>query len=294
MATFNQNKWLAMVLKSFVNTDEDFLKTIFGFIDVKENDKITIPVFGVDIDDVQTDSGDTVFVSPDQTAIEIATKDEVFLGISFLRKTALSTNINLFTESAMEMGKVLKKKLALLVRNNMVDGVATANKYTYDTATGGTAVTAINHKMVLKAHEVLDLLEVPLEDRMLIIKPSMRSDLVNMEDNKGNLLFISNAQLGDEIVYKGQIGMVDGFRVMLKTLPKVDESGNIHATPGNNTRDCILFYHKSAWVYGAEKSIFTRDEFNTTSRQWQLFTSLFKGDGAIHDTHMVQIRQNDA
>ena len=286
---YNVTKWMLMVLQAFLNTGEDFLKTINGTVDVKENEKVVVPVFDIPESAIQEDGAGTVFVNPDKTVVEIPTKDEIKLGVSFKRKDELSTNTNLFNLSAKRMGQIIRKRLAYNVVTAMFTGVKTANKLQYDEADGGTGVTVLTYNMVLKASELLDMADCPLEDRYMIISPSQRKELVNMRDDADNPVFINNAQLDDKIIYKGQIGEVDGMKVLIMKIPKLNTSG---LPTGTQDKNAVIFYHKSAHVYGAEKKIFSEDGFNRVTTEFELLNQLFYGSKTIFESHSVSIREN--
>lgn len=290
MANFNQSKWVNYAIQSFINTGEDFLKTIEGSVDVKENEKIIVPVFEIADSGIQEDGSDTVFVSPTRTAIEVDTDDEIKLGISFTRISQLSTNLSLLKLSAERVGKQIRKRLAKNVLVEMMGGAATAHKLEYDDADGGTSVTVPTFNMILKISELLTVAGCPLDNRFLVFPADFERYIFNMEDDKGNLVFINNAQLGNEVVYKGQIGMIKGFKVLLSdTMPQVTATG---ATTGTLAKDCFIGYYKDAAIYGAEKKIFVDEQFNNVKATTEVLSQLKYGKSVLHDTHIVQVREN--
>ncbi len=290
MANFNTTKWVNFVIQSFLSTGEDFLKTITGSVDVKENEKIVVPVFEIGDSGIQEDGADTVFVAPTRTAIEIETKDEIKLGISFKRKDALSTSANLLKLSAVRAGQQIRKRLAKNVLGMMTIGTASAQKLTYNDADGGTGVSKITFNMFLKGAELLSTAGCPLDGRFAVLPTSMMKELYNLEDDKGNLVFINNAQLGNEVVYKGQIGEVLGFKIILSDdMAQVDSDG-LHT--GTQNKDAFIMYYKDCAIYGAEKKIFVDEQFNATKAQTEVLSQIFYGDGMLHDTHIVQVREN--
>lgn len=288
MALFNKNAYSKAALKEVIK-DTGIVSTLPHKIDVKSNDRVTLPV--IDDDFQAQETGDTVFSDPSKSAIEIETKNEAFKGYSLTRKQAASTDINLMMEYGTQAGKAIRKMIDYNVISGMLNSAGT--KLKFSEANGGEGTTELTYEMILTADEKLNEAEVPSEDRYMIVKPKFKKQLFKIVDGNGDLMFLSNDKMGKTALVKGHIGEILGFTVILSTnISKVSTAGNVTTTPANNVKDAILFYQSGCYAVGMEKAIDTKDGYNKDKRREEVVQSIFYGHGALRPARLVQLRED--
>lgn len=284
---FNMIKWMALVLKSFIDTKSDFLNTVTGGIGVKDNEKVTIPIFDIAPTGMQEDGADTVFAEPSKSFVEISTTNEIKHGIANTRKDQLSTNADLMGKSALLVGQQIRRQLSYRVREQLFVGAG--NKLTFDGADGGTGVTELTHKMFLKASEIFAEAEIPESERFVCVPPSLRSQVINIKDSDGKRIFVPISATGEKALFDGHIGKIDGWNIGILKVPMLSTAGNVVAVP---TQKAIAFYHRTSLSWGAEKKIYVDKQFNNVKSRDEIFNQIFWGGKVVHANRVITVREN--
>jgi len=146
----------------------------------------------------------------------------------------------------------------------------------------------ITFEDILELKLRLDEAQAPETKRFLVVSPKTLSHLLSIKE------FISRDKIADANAMKsGIIGQILGFNVMmLPYIPKVDSTGAISATPGNNTLDVVLAFQSIAFGFGRQQEFGTKIEPKALSAcDWVNIWSVFGGT-MQEPTFAVTMRDN--
>ena len=242
-----------------------------------------------------TTGDDTSFAAPNTLFVKIDTKNRLYKGTSIKKSEADSTNTDLMYMTAEETAKLIKKSLATEVGTEMVIGALTANKLKIgeidtDSTTAGDPLT---FKVFTGMNKAMTNAGIPRGERYFACNGEYEEQILNLEDDNGNKVFISKDILGAEAIKEGIVGKVAGFKIISMTdLPLVDSLGAINATSSGNIKNVGLFYTKVSAAYGTDGQIFENTQFDQATASWHVYMEMYYGAKVTHGKYTWAVRDN--
>ncbi len=162
------------------------------------------------------------------------------------------TNVNLLNEYTADASDTLLDDYDLEVVKTIIGGLTTDG--TQRKVLTDSSNFVITEADFIKAKVYLNSVNAPLRGRTCLICPVHESQLYTISN------FISRDKIANtEAVPEGVVGRLHGFDVLLyNAMPKVNKSGKIDATAGNNTKNCTLFYQSLVCAFARQKAIGTK------------------------------------
>ena len=162
------------------------------------------------------------------------------------------TNVNLLNEYTANASDTLLDDYDLEVVKTIIGGLTTDG--TQRVVLTDSSNLVITEADFIKAKVYLNSVNAPLRGRTCLISPVHESQLYTIAN------FISRDKIASsEAVPEGVIGRLHGFDILLyNDMPKVNTSGKIDATAGNNTKNCTLFYQSLVCAFARQKAIGTK------------------------------------
>jgi len=241
------NKTLDRMIKELqttqhvVNAITDYTHLVTG----KEVKSYIGPMIGsLDYVDMPADPSDVN--RPSKSTVEIHFNQKKGVPFEVNEIDNAQSNINFMTEFAIKAKDGLLKAYDDFILGKLIADAGSKvvksksnNKITIDD--------------ILELKLKLDEAQAPDMKRFLIISPKTNSHLLGIKE------FISRDKIADANAIKsGVIGQILGFNVMmLPYLPKVDSTGAISATPGDNTLDVVLAFQSIAFGFGRQQEFGT-------------------------------------
>ena len=162
------------------------------------------------------------------------------------------TNVNLLNEYTANASDTLLDDYDLEVVKTIIGGLTTDG--TQRVVLTDSSNLVITEADFIKAKVYLNSVKAPLRGRTCLICPVHESQLYTIAN------FISRDKIASsEAVPEGVIGRLHGFDILLyNDMPKVNTSGKIDATAGNNVKNCTLFYQSLVCAFARQKAIGTK------------------------------------
>ncbi len=119
--------------------------------------------------------------------------------------------VNIQEEIVNRAFKGMSKQIDTAIYNVLKAGASTSNPD--HTLAGFAANATLSLTMILEARKLLNIQNVPMGDRYLLISPYQEAEMLAISD------FISAEKYGsNDILLNGQIGRVYGFKVLMTTV----------------------------------------------------------------------------
>ena len=133
-------------------------------------------------------------------------------GVRIAARSSLLNNIDLRSSFATAMASAMARATDQAVVDALDAGTPTNIKYTAQGANG------LNKAALLEAHEALNALDVPNNDRVLLISPAALTDILT----DTTLISASDGQLSNIALSTGYVPNLFGFRVVTSNLLSAD------------------------------------------------------------------------
>lgn len=254
---FNPQMWSAKTInsieramktrKTVIDTITDYTKFTEGVQAEAYNGPIIASLTAVAL---PASSGDVN--NPSNTVLNMPFDQKVGVPIKISDIDKAQTNINLLNEYTESAGEALLDDYDLSIVKTIIGGLTTDG--TQRKVLTDSSNLVITEADFIKAKAYLNSVKAPTKGRTCLISPVHESQLYTIAN------FISRDKISDtEAVKEGVIGRLHGFDVVLyNNMPKVNTSGKIDATAGNNVKNCTLFYSSLVCAYGRQKAISTK------------------------------------
>jgi len=178
------------------------------------------------------------------------------------------------TKAGYALAKVIDTDIAALADDlsttspdMWIDGDAT------DFAKGAGSGAALDKAGFLKANELLDIQDVPYDDRFLIVPPSAKGDLLAIAD----FTYVQNIGRKSEI-QKGTFGTIFGIPIYT--------TNNVHT---NNSINMAIMAHKEAFVCAMQLNVRVQSKYLLEYLSDLVVSDCIYGVKMIRDDHAVNI-----
>jgi hypothetical protein len=232
----------------------------------------------------------TIEAASGESSTKILIDQETFAAIRIKDVDQLQSDINKIQSYSGEMARTIKQKgVTLNLASYMADNCASGNKLQFTGLVSG--ATTITYAGLLALHEKLNVADIPMEDRYLVVTPKHLTALWNVVDGNGSYIFVNkDYDASSNSFEKGVIAKGLGFSVVVTTnMPKLTTAG---AVSGSGTQFCILCFQKSAIAACVQKGVEFKSAYNTTKRAEDIVGTTIWGRKVIRDTGIICVRDN--
>lgn len=165
--------------------------------------------------------------------LNVSLNQAIFWSIS--DRANIQSKINM----AVQLVKDGAKNMAVSIDNAIIGQLLLASAAAPDNRVqfANTPTDTIQVTDITEARRLLNVQNVPMADRFLLLPPSQEKAMLNLSD------FIDTSKYGNsEAIQNGEIGKVFGFKVILTTSPSLASAS-------------FLAYHRSAVAYGSQINV---------------------------------------
>ena len=206
---------------------------------------------------------DVSFQAPTETKIDISIDTHKEASFKLEDITAIQANVDLNAEYTGKAGYALAKA---------IDSSLAALAASFS-QTKGTYNTAITTDVILDSIELLDVADVPEDDRHFVMKPGTKRDIIDITT------YVSNDFVGGKPVETGKIGSLYGVSTYIST--------NIYnATTSVND----MMFHRDAMGLALQKAPKTNFWYNPAAIAWEVVTDTIYGVAEMRDDHAVLVK----
>jgi len=288
---FNKTLWLAQFAKAGKDTSQydkilqncavDYSKHVTG-----SEEKITVPKYVANAAK-EGDLSDEDFTEGTKTSFDIPLDESLGgkkFSIGFLSKPfeQRNTPANYYAEHAKSKMPAFKKAYANAILVSIINGTKSSNRINLADDTEN----KLSKADFINAGKLLDDADIEEENRYAVIPSGKRADLYSIAE------FISSDKMGKVVIPTGAIGKILNFWIIPAATPKVNSSGEIDATEGNNTKECVLFGHKYGQGYAIDPYTNITETPDANTGNTKESAQKRGGTATAYDTHTVVVYEN--
>lgn len=294
MANINPTIWAATGMEALMDNvslvdlvDRTYEKEIKGF-----GEAIEVPVIGAI--SFQSGAGTETVVAnaTGEGTISIKLDQEEFANVRLKDLDLIQAQIDKVRVYSMAMSKGLKvSKLTANLAAYMAVNAATANKKQFTELVSG--ATTLTYAVLLEIVQALDVADFPADERYIAVPYTMKKAFFNIVDDEGNKVFINKDYTNVNSFDKGIVSQGLGLNVIFSNnLPKLTATGTISATPGENVKECVIAFHKSAVACVVPLDVRYKSNWDIATRSDVIVGSLYFGRQVMRSNGIIVVRQN--
>lgn len=295
MSTLVQQAWAMGALTSNVEIN-DIMPTFNTEykLGIKQGDTVKIRVAGSVVAEDGKDTPAGSGIIGEKAVIDMLFDQKTKAPVFIDRMDDAQSDIPMISFWSGEIKRAVNDQINKNAMSQVATTCATANKKKFSELV--TDATTLTYAGLVALEKILDDGKFPLTDRTLVIPPKLKAAAQQMVDPAGNLM-LSKTYMGADggnNMITGELGKMLSFTVIVSTnMPTLTATGTIDTvTPANNTRECLLAYHKSAFAAGIQEDMWFEEYPDGTNIGVKIVGGSYWGRKMIRPEGAICVRDN--